>query len=88
MFHTQTKMWVNVNFQWHIVVRAKLLYISRTVSNSYGTEFEIWAGLWLVGSTKTAQPNLLLTDFAGSFFYVYWGKFFNIVASKLKRCIE
>ena len=23
MFHTQTKMWVNDNFQWHIVVRAR-----------------------------------------------------------------
>ena len=34
-----------------VVMQAKSLYISRAVSNFYGTEIEIWAGYGLVGST-------------------------------------
>ena len=30
----------------------KSLYISREVSNFYGTEIEIWAGFGLVGNTE------------------------------------
>ena len=33
-------------------IQAKSLYINRTVSNFYGTEFEIWAGFGPAASTE------------------------------------
>ena len=33
-------------------IQAKSLYISRAVSNFYGTEIEIWAGFGPVGNTE------------------------------------
>ena len=35
-----------------VVMQAKSLYISRAVSNFYGTEIEIWAGFGPVGNTE------------------------------------
>ena len=35
-----------------VVMQAKSLYISRAVSNFYGTEIEIWAGFRPVGNTE------------------------------------
>ena len=42
-------------------VQSKLFYISPAVSHFYGTEYKIWAGFELVGSTENfelgAIPN-------------------------------
>ena len=35
-----------------VVMQAKSLYISRAVSNFYGTEIEIWAGFGPAGGTE------------------------------------
>ena len=37
---------------------ARALYISRAVSNLYGTEIEIWAGIGLVGNTEKKWGQL------------------------------
>ena len=66
---------------------SKSLYISRTMSNFYGTLLEIWAGFGQVGST--AQPNLLLGTTFDGVFYMFFGRFFlnycSIRTKKLHR---
>ena len=59
---------------------AKSLYISPAVNCFYGTEYEIWAGFGLVGSTENFGLGLLR-----AIFYVFPGQ--NTVASTLKSCM-
>ena len=56
------------------VVQPKSLYISPEVSHFYGTEYKIWAGFGLVGSTENCPPKLLLATFKGIFFMFLWAK--------------
>ena len=68
---------------------AKLLCISRTASNFYGTEIEIWAGFGPVDST--AKINLANNEQLLSMAYsCFHGQFFKILylASALKSCMK
>jgi hypothetical protein len=73
--------------------RAKSLYISRAVSNFYGTEIEIWAGFRPVAILKKrfgADCEQLLWAFFLGFHRQknYYFIFKNIVVSALKRPVE
>ena len=48
-------------------LNTKSLYISRAVSNFYGTEIEIWAGFGPVGSTEKKIGSIKR-----------WGRFFHV----------
>ena len=51
----------------------KSLYISRAVSNFYGTEIKIWAGFGPVGNTeKNLGP--IMSNFEVVFFCVFRGE--------------
>jgi hypothetical protein len=58
-----------------MTMHTKSLYISRAVSNFYGTEIEIWAGFGPVGNNEKenwADYEQLLREF----FHLFMGKFF------------
>jgi hypothetical protein len=60
------------------------------VSNFYGAEIEIWAGLGPFGSIKKMWP--IMSNYSGQFFDVCISKnknlSKNILASPLKSCIK
>ena len=67
------------------------LYISRTVSNFYGTGIEIWAGFGPDENTDKKMGRLWATFEVGFFMFSGAKKKFknkNIVALALKNCIK
>ena len=74
------------------LTRPKSLYISRAVSNFYGTEIKIWTGFGPVCNTKKnwgwlwAYFEVGFFMFSGAIFFVCFLN--SIVASALKSCIK
>ena len=64
---------------------ARALYISRAVSNLYGTEIEIWAGIGLVGNTEKKEIWSDYEQLLRTFFHVFGCK--NFLKCFLKSCI-
>ena len=60
------------------------MYISCAVSNFYGTEFVIWAGFGLVGSTENRPTYQLLSTLEDSFL----GFFFKYCSVHTKKWIK
>ena len=89
-----SKRYCKPNFCWHesgpfllvfrvqtfppLMLQANLLYISRAVSNFYGTEFVIWAGFGPVGSIENKLDHA--KPFWGHFcLYVFMDIFLKIL---------
>ena len=58
----------NTKSNLNTILKPKSLYISRTVSNFYGAEIEIWAGFGPVGNTEKINLGRLGTTFEDAFF--------------------
>ena len=59
-------MWYNL--WWRQNTTLKALYISQAVKQFYGTEFEIFVGFGLVGSTENCQTEPIISYFWGQVF--------------------
>ena len=59
-------MWYNL--RWRQNTTFKAIYISCALKHFYGTEFEIWVGFGLVGSTENCQTELIISFFWGQVF--------------------
>ena len=63
-------------------METKSLYISRAVSNFYGTEIKIWAGFRPVGNTETKFLGDYEQVLRAVFFMFSWANVFLILFKK------